>query len=135
MGGDRTVLCGRLFRSFEGLPEGPKCGDHLFVRNVSIVQVVGQSSDQKEKHVRADIYCGSELPDHVGTGRSAKVMLDLVQIRLGNRVTILESDEHSELPLREAECFAPLLDKFAESSHSRRRPCFYLMINWNSIFS
>jgi hypothetical protein len=78
MGADTTVVRARVFRRSERLPEGPKCGDHLFVCNVSIVQVVGQSSDQKEKHVRADINCGSELPDHVSTRRSAKIVFDLV---------------------------------------------------------
>jgi hypothetical protein len=44
-------------------------------------------------------------------------MLDLVQVGLGNRVTILKSDACGELPLREAERFAPLSDKFAERPH------------------
>ena len=121
MGCDTTVVRAPAFRSFESLPEGPKCGDHLFVRDVSIVQVVGQPADQKEKHVGADFYCGRELLDDVGARRSAKVMLDLVQIRLGDRVAVFESNARGELPLGQAKHLAPLPDQFAESPHARPR--------------
>jgi len=122
MGGDTTVVRARVFPSFERLPEGPKCGDHLFVRNVSVVQVVGEPTDKKEKYVSADFDCGSELADHVGARRSAKIVFDLVQIGPGNRVTILESDPCGELPLREPERFALLSDEFAESPHFGHGP-------------
>jgi len=78
MGGDTTVVPAAVLRSFELLAEGSERGDHLFVRNVAILQVVGQPADKKEKYVGADFHCGGELPDHVGTRRSAKVVFDLV---------------------------------------------------------
>jgi hypothetical protein len=121
-------------RAFEHLPKSLEGCEHLFVSNVEILKVVRQPADQKEEHFRADIYCGSELPDHMSTRRSAKIMFDLVQIGPGNRVTIFKSDACGELPLREAERFAPLSEKFAERPHLMTGPSV-LMINWNSIFS
>ena len=124
---------GRVY-DFERLPEGLEGGNNLFVRNFEIPQVVGQPADKKEEHVRADIYCGSELPDYVSTRRSAKIVFDLVQVGLGNRVTILKSDARGELALREAERLPSLPDQCAESSHAVTDLCsgvkleFYIFI-------